>query len=327
MKGKTGRDPRALLVSTAVLGCCLMAAIVASSAYLRLTSIGIGCEPWPECYGKLATLQTTGIDLGTATGIARLLHRVSAMAVAFVVVFTLVLALARAPRNLGNVLMTIGLAVLTLVLAVVGRQSAGTVVPLIGLINLVGGFTMLALFGLLWARNRRSPNQQRQHRFGRAWLVPTLIVLALQVALGALVSVTYSAFSCSGLLACEVRSESLVAALAAFAPGVPLAIDANGRVLAPVGAAELQLIHRVLGLGLGGAIVLMGAHTAWGNVRMMQGWRLVVLGGGVAVLGVTMVSSGFALTAALAHNLAAAVLVLVLTTMAAGSYRKAPPAD
>jgi len=304
-----------------------MAAIIASSAYLRLTSIGIGCEPWPECYGKLATLQTTGIDLGTATGIARLLHRISAMAVAFVVVFALVLALARAPRNLGNVLITVGLAILTLVLAVVGRQSAGTVVPLIGLINLFGGFAMLAQFGLLWARNRHPLRQLSERRFGRIWLVPVLIAVALQVALGALVSVTYSAFSCAELLTCDMRSGSLPAALAAFTPGVPLAIATDGRVLAPVGAAELQLIHRVLGVGLGGAIVLLGACAAWGQSRKVQGLRLAMLGGGVTALGIAMVLSGFALIAALAHNLAAAALVLVLIVTAAGAYRIPPPGD
>lgn len=316
MSATPARDPRPLLARTAALGGWLMVAIVASSAFLRLTSIGIGCEPWPECYGRLATLQNTGIDLGTATGLARLLHRISAMTVAFVVAFALVLSLAaRAARTPGNIVTTIALTILTLVLAVVGRQSAGTVVPMVGLVNLVGGFAMLALFGLLWAANRTRSTDEVGSPLRRIGLAVILGVVVLQVALGAMVSVTYSALSCSGVFECHVQGDAVWKSLRAFAPAAPLAIDPSGRVLAPAGAAELQLVHRVLGVAIGAALVLVGAIAGARKSGRAAGTRIALAGAVVSLVGIVMVLSGFVLSAALAHNLVAAALVSLLALM------------
>lgn len=311
MKARSARHSQQLLARTAWVGVALMVAIVASSAYLRLTSMGVGCEPWPACYGRVGAAAASGIDLGTASGIARLLHRVSAMAVAFVAAFVLLVALTRPARTFGNVVTAVGLCLCTALLAIVGRQSAGSLIPLVGLVNLIGGFGMLVLFGLLWALNREGapaglPVAARPVAF-------TLIGLAMaQIALGALVSVTYSAPACSGLIACEAPAEGMTAALAAFQPSAPLTIDDAGRVLAPIGASSLQWLHRVLGWLLGAGLALGGVLLAvLGRRRRLGAW-IALLAACVAAVGTLMVISAYPLPAVMAHNLCAAALLFSL---------------
>jgi len=317
--GATG-SARPLLARTAVVGAVLMIAIIASSAYLRLTSIGVGCEPWPSCYGRVDAVVATGIDLGSATGVARLLHRVSAMAVAFVAAFVLLLALSRPLRRFGNVAAAAGLCLLTAVLAVVGRQSAGSLVPLVGLINLCGGFGMLVLFGLLWARNRDGdpvglPPASRPLAF-------VLIgAVAAQIALGALVSVTYAAPTCRGFIGCALPVEGIAAALAAFQPAAPLGVDAAGRVMAPLGAASMQWLHRLSGWTLGAVLVAYGAFVAMRGRR--AGAWLALLAVCVAGVGTAMVVSGYPLSAVMAHNLSAAALLLALVVVSVHARRRA----
>jgi len=316
--GRTRRT-RALLARTTVIGALLMVAIIGSSAYLRLTSIGVGCEPWPACYGQIGATAASNIDLTTATGIARLMHRVSAMAVAFVATFALVLTLTAPLRKVGNVAAAVGLCVLTAVLAVVGRHSAGSLIPLVGLVNLTGGFGMLILFGVLWAFNREHepfdiPKALRMVAFA---LVGTA---GVQIALGALVSVTYSAPTCSSFLGCDLPANGVTEAWAAFQSAAPLSVDDAGRVVPPIGASSLQWLHRVLGWLLG-AVLVAGGLLLCRLRRRRLGLGVALLAACVAGLGTAMVGSEYPLPAVMAHNLCAAVLLLTLVIASVRSRR------
>lgn len=314
------RGTRPLLARTAVVGAVLMTVIVASSAYLRLSSIGVGCEPWPSCYGRVDAAMTTAIDLSSATGIARLLHRVSAMAVAFVVAFALLLALSRPLRRRGNVAAAVGLCLLTAVLAMVGRQSAGSLVPMVGLVNLCGGFGMLVLFGWLWACNRGG-DPLGLPPASRSLALVLIVAVTVQIALGALVSVTYAAPACRGYIDCALPVDGVASALAAFQPAAPLSVDAAGRVTAPLGAASMQWLHRLLGWTLGAALVVYGAFVASRGRR--AGAALALLALCVAGVGTLMVANGYPLSAVMAHNLGAAALLLALVVLSVHARRRA----
>jgi len=312
---------RRLLARAGLLGCTLMAAIVLSSAYLRLQTIGIGCEDWPACYGRIQ--QAAGGDGAVARGaqsmlvtVARLLHRASAMLVAVVVAFVQLLSLTRVGRTRANLTIAIALVILTAALAVIGRASAGTLVPLIGVANLVGGFSMLALFCLLTLRNARTSAGPRVvHGAVRAFASSSLVLLAVHITVGALVSVTYSAPLCTGVLSCQRTAGNVLGSLAGLNPAAALGVDISSRVVAPAGAAELQLVHRALGLGLGGLLIALAALLVLKREQRGLGIAIALTAFAEALLGIYMVSTEFPLASALLHNLTAAALLVLLVSL------------
>ncbi len=304
---------RQTLARTAWVGCVLMAVIIAMSAYLRLRTVGIGCEPWPQCYGRL--LEPSAAGTVDAMWIARLLHRFAATAVALLAVLMLGLAMARSARTATNVIVSIVIIGLTTLLAVVGRQSAGSVLPLVGVVNLLGGFALLALFWLLWLRNARSDAAPLR---GRAVLAVMAVLLAAQIAVGALVSLSYSASACTGVLECATRLAAAAQALIDLPLSAPLELDAGQRIVAPAGAAELQLLHRSAGLVLGGILAACGVSIARRGEARGYGLSLEIVAVLEVLLGLGMVLSDFPLWAALMHNAGAALLLMILLSMLHG---------
>jgi cytochrome c oxidase assembly protein subunit 15 len=211
------------------------------------------------------------------------------------------------------------------VLAVIGRASAGTLVPAIGVANLAGGFSMLALFWVLVLHNAGARHEAGSRRRSvRAAVYALGLLLAAHVAIGALVSVTYSAPLCDGPLRCRDSSDGVLASLARLDPGAALAVDASNRVVAPAGGAALQLVHRTLGVGIGGMLIVLGAVLALEREARWAGAALALAALAEVALGIYLVSARFPLAAALLHNLIAAALLLLLVSLAfhAGSRRR-----
>lgn len=309
MSAAPPRDLRVLLARMGLVGCACMLAIALSSAYLRLSAAGIGCAPWPQCYGWFGLVPAHGIDLTTSIGLARLLHRLSAMTVAVITAFVLLLTLTKPLRNVGNVAVAVLLCVLTVLLAVIGRQTPGTMVPLIGVINLVGGFAMLALYALLWLTHRNAPARAGPGLL--AWLM--LALTTVQIATGALASVTYSAPACIGVLDCGVDPREALAAVFTLSPGEALRTDENGRVFMPDAGASLQWLHRSCGLALAATMLVHAIALRMRrdpNAGLSR--RIAALAAAEVLVAITMVVVRFPLFAALAHNLLAALLVVAV---------------
>ncbi|MCC6531593.1 MAG: COX15/CtaA family protein [Burkholderiales bacterium] len=308
--------PRRLLARAALLGCVLMAVIVISSAFLRLTSIGIGCADWPQCYGRLASASAAADPLPpAAVRVARLLHRFAAMLTGVLVLFMLIVSITRAGRTRANFGAALALCLATILLAAIGRSSAGTLVPLIGVVNLVGGFTMLLLFWLLWSTNASASGSTPAPVQVRLAAFALLAALLAQVAAGALSSVTYGVTTCSAPLTCATDSQGSLEALRSLTPSVPLQVE-DERVIAPKGAAELQLLHRYSGLALGAILIALGAWLLWVKRLRALAVALVAAAAAELLLGLAMVSGPLPLSAALAHNALAAVLLLLLAFLA-----------
>lgn len=167
----------------AALACALlMLAVTQLSAFVRLSSMGPGCEPWPACHAERpALVERHQPELAAAEAVsqARLAHRMVASTVLLAVVALLVLAFSAKPPLQREGRHAIALLLLASFLALLGRWSAGAPSPGVLLGNLFGGFLMFALsIRLAWpARESLLP--------GRLVAV-TLAVLVMQLALGAL---------------------------------------------------------------------------------------------------------------------------------------------
>lgn len=278
----------------------LMVATVVLSAYMRLRLSGLGCAPWPACYAQATAAP---LDAAAAQGVewARLAHRVVASLVLVLSMLLVLAARAMQPPAAGAMRSALVLLALTLALALLGVTMRGSTLPAVVLGNLLGGFLMLALaLRLAWPAAPTPPAM-------RALLLPALVLLLAQIALGAMSSALRGALACDDLGSCLQG--------AAAQPWHPGLLDPWRSDNVTTRLAWLQLLHRGLALAL--LPLLAGlALMLW---RALRRGAATVL---AALLALQMLLGNLAATAAsplpqvLAHNLSAALLLALLLRLA-----------
>lgn len=313
--------PSPLLARLALAASAVMLFVVVSSAYLRLAAAGLGCEPWPECYGapSMPGAHPRGGASSPLQFLARLGHRLAASAM-LLLVFAILVASLRRPRRHGDVVLALAMAALTAFLALLGISSSTGMAPTVALGNLLGGLALLACAWMLRARQAHPPrlgvSGPRHAPSLRFAAVAAVVLIAVQIGLGGLVSVKLAAAACPTLPGCE-GDFSPSEGLAAFDPfassPAPLPSDQG---------AALHLAHRLgalLTLGWLGAVAL-GARAYPGLRRPAAAAALLALL--QAALGAAMVKLAFPLPLALVHNALAAALLLVAVELAVRAARR-----
>ena len=308
MFGDIGR--MASLRKVALACVVLVLAITSLSAFLRLSASGLGCEPWPQCYGQSLRDRQQGAA-APATGIvtaARITHRVAAVVALLLIIMMVMNTWSKAPVLRREGTMVLGLLFLALFLAILGRWTAGAKVPAVVLGNLLGGFAMFALSWRLAESLARGPVAGDAAVSRWAWAGIALLVA--QVALGGMVNATYAGLSCPELIRCDMAGASWQALNPWQAPAFDPAAPTN-----PSGAL-VQWLHRIGALAVFAVLLPLGI-VSWRRGRRM-GAALVILLAVEAVLGVMLVRGALALPAALAHNIVAALALAATLSLAAG---------
>ena len=297
---KAGRLAR-LMGALAALAVALTLVVITVSALLRLAQAGLGCEPWPQCYG--ISLAAEWLAPVRAT------HRVSALAVALVVLMIFMLA-ASGGRAAARLAAIAGAALAMIVfLTGVGIITPGTRLPAVALANLVGGMTLFALLWWLFLE-ARGAGRRSTGSVGALALI-ALPLLVAQIGLGALAHATLSSASCPTLAGCAASDWLPQLSAAAFDPFRSVA-GVAGHSLPHADAAAVHMTHRVLALVV----------TAWLAMVAWRAWRAsVTRASGIAlaaalmlqvVTGALLVVLQLPLIAAVAHNVAASLLLAAL---------------
>lgn len=289
----------------------LVLAITSLSAFIRLSRAGLGCEPWPQCYTQGVHAARDGVTqpASAPVALARMTHRVVAVLALLLVIAMLMNTLAREPVLRSQGRLVLGLLALALFLAILGRWTTDAKVPAVMLGNLLAGFAMFALsWRLVLAatpRHGATPPQQGLARW--AWL--GLALLTVQIVLGGLLSAGHAGLSCPQLTGCDTGGASWQA----LNPWHELAFDptdATGRA-----GTLVHLLHRA------GAIVVAAVLLPLGVAAWRRGLRagalLLALVALQLTLGALLVLAGLPLAIALAHNVAAALLMAVLLGLTA----------
>ncbi|HET9977013.1 MAG TPA: COX15/CtaA family protein [Burkholderiaceae bacterium] len=290
-------DPRAvpnrtrLLRRAAWITVALLVAVTLSSAFMRHRSGGLGCSPWPACYGQPM------VEAAADVTVARVVHRLAA-SVVLVLVVVLALASWTAQPPLRREARVAGaLVVLAGGLAVLGAFTPGSRTPAVAIGNLLGGFVMLAL-AVRWLDTRRA--------LGGA-AVAVALLLVLQIAAGGWVSGAYAATSCASWTECLAQSG---------ASGWDRAPLDPWREAWPRGdGAILQLVHRV-GAAVTVVAVLALAALAWRRARRGAAAALVSMVALQAVLGASIAGPGAPLALVMLHNAVAAALLALTVRLA-----------
>jgi len=305
--------------------CAVMVLVITSlSAFIRLSKAGLGCEPWPQCYGQELRTQQQGepaAEVGTATAAARLAHRIIASSALVLVLVMVMAALASRPALWPQGRMALGLLLLALFLAVLGRWTANARIPAVTLGNLLGGFAMFALSVCMALAAGRTQASRVAHATAQApmvrwgWLAAA--VLVLNVALGGMVSAGNAGLSCAELSGCDLSQGSWQALDPWHEPRIDAAQPHH-----PAGA-WVHALHRAGGLAVVVVLLALGA-AAWRAGRRGAAAAVFGLLALQAALGVGLVLGSLPLGVALAHNVVAALLLAVVLGLATVGSRSAP---
>lgn len=283
----------------ALLLTALSLVILLVSGYIRLNSAGLGCSPWPDCYGQVLI---GGVYAHSDT--ARILHRAVA-STALLLGFVLAWQCLRPYPIQPPARYATALLVLMILLTLVGIWSADQHRVWASFINILGG-AGLVLFSwrtVLAAGDGHAPALRRRPA---ALLHAGLGTLGLTMALGALIGARYAAVACPMLTACGEVSWPAAAGWGALNPFARIAVAAS---LGDEGGVALHLLHRycavatLLLLGVGG-VQALGQPAARGSAGLLLALLLLQF-----ALGVVTVLSGLNLGLAIAHSVCASLLL------------------
>ncbi|MDK9704753.1 MAG: COX15/CtaA family protein [Sulfuritalea sp.] len=273
--------------------------ILLVSAYIRLNGAGLGCSPWPHCYGQLLV----GGPYQHSDA-ARILHRVvasSALLLGFVLVWQ-----CRRPQPIQPpARYATALLVLMIMLTFVGIWSADPHRAWAAFINILGGagLVLLAWRTTLAAGSEQAPAPRRRPA---ALLHAGLGTLALTMALGALIGARYAATACPFLPGCIDASWPAPAGWSALNPFTRVAVAA---ALGDEGGVALHLLHRycavatLLLLGFGALRALAQPATRPSAALLLALLLVQFVLGGLTIL------SGLNLHLAIAHSVCASALL------------------
>jgi cytochrome c oxidase assembly protein subunit 15 len=315
--------------------------VITLGAYTRLTDAGLGCPDWPGCYGKLtaplhdghvAELQQKFPDAQIEPHKAHneMLHRYIAglLGLAVLAIFIISQYIKRF-----RLLSAFILAVVIFQAALGMWTVTLNLLPLVVLAHLLGGFTLLSLLALLrmeiyWhqsnAQTAQLSNVQSEPLLTPllpfAYLV--LVILIGQIALGGWTASNYAAAVCYQLPFCEpgwVERFSLQSAL-----HVPLGHETYEFGVLPYEARmSIHVLHRmgaiVTLLTLGGFI-----FCCWHRVQTSLMKKMTFAVAGLLLLqftlGLVNVVAQLPLLSAVAHNVVAANLLMLLVVFVRQMY-------
>lgn len=305
----------------------LVVVLVSLSSYLRLDHSGIGCEPWPACYGNIGIagdapdvgdtyerlLEEARQPLSWATPVHRLVASILAL---LILSMTLLAYLRKSDRAITSALL-----VLTVALAWLGIYSEGLHSPAIVMGNLGGGFAMLGLLG--WMVLRPPTDAAKADKALRNWILLAIVTLCLQILLGGLTSANFAASACQTLPDCH----------GSYLPGSGLAtafdltrthdIGPTGLVLGGAERAAIHKLHRLAAV-LTLFAVAGAAALAWKRGRELRIWAYVAMALVATEFldGVSAILTGLPIAVAVAHNWLAALLLLALLKLLAEANTK-----
>ncbi|MGQ0522883.1 MAG: COX15/CtaA family protein [Betaproteobacteria bacterium] len=305
---------RLLLRRCAAAGVALILAVIVTSAYLRLTQAGLGCADWPDCYGASRALASAPIETSFSVTAMRLVHRIAAAGVGFVVIVIAALAFAARRSDAPALRLAGALAALTVSLAVLGRATPGAQIIAVTLGNLLGGMAMLAL--MEWLRLRASSAATAAPVKGALAILVGVAMIAFEIVLGAWVTANYAGASCTTFPHCHGKWWPPSVTLELMNPWHSVEPLPASALVADPARQGLNLLHRAAGaMVLAYWLALVAAigreSRALPAVMLTAALLLLQFAAGYAIVALDL-----PLALAVMHNALAALLVLAAVNAA-----------
>ncbi len=307
-----------------LFGTLLALCVVVLGAYVRLSDAGLGCPDWPGCYGALTVPQSeiaiqkaqeifphSNIEAGKAW--KEMAHRYLAGTLGLVVLSIFILGWRSRQYIKVSPLLPTALLLIIAFQAALGMWTVTMLLkPAIVSAHLIGGMTTLGI--LSWIAHRH----WGAFSIGRS-ISPTLklmvrgalLVLLAQVFLGGWTSTNYAALACTDFPTCHGAWMPDVDFKDAFHLVRELGQSANGGNLTLAALSTIQWVHRI-----GALVTFIYFSTLALALTKAPALRHAALL--LIALLLTQISIGIAnlilqlpLVLAVAHNLGAALLVII----------------
>lgn len=302
--------------------------VITLGAYTRLTDAGLGCPDWPGCYGQWIAPHSSvdvaqaqekypmeQIDSGKAW--TEMIHRYFAGSLGLLIfIFAGISFVERRRGKTWPVKVPLLLVVLVVWQALLGMWTVTLQLhPLIVMAHLLGGLAILG--GLTWWRAQLVQVSTVGRATGKAsfasrWIGLGLLLLIGQIALGGWVSANYAGMACIGFPTCNGqwwpawRWE-------AFHFFTPLGVSYEGGLLSNAQRISIQMAHRMGALLVVGywsfLIIYLWIQPIYHRLRILL-MGIILLFMVQFVIGMINVLALLPLTAAIAHNAVAALLLI-----------------
>nr|WP_148864733.1 COX15/CtaA family protein [Marinobacter fonticola] len=308
--------------------------VVMLGAWTRLVHAGLGCPDWPGCYGFLSVPQSaehiaiaearfpeTPVDV--SKGWPEMIHRYAAGTLGLLVFSLAGYAFRHRRQGLPwkHALFVAGFVVLQ---AAFGMWTVTLKLwPQVVALHLLGGFTTLSLLFLLTLRlrgQRAKTGAGLAHALARMkpWVVGALLLVIVQIALGAWTAANYAAVACTDLPTCQGEWWPQMDFRHGFDVTQAMGPNYLGGQLTNDGRVAIHVTHRIGALVLTVYLGLLLIRL-WPSARQAALDRWVTLAGGVLLaqvaLGVANVLLHIPLSIAVAHNALGAGLLLALVNL------------
>ncbi len=299
--------------------------VIVLGAYTRLTDAGLGCPDWPGCYGHLIVPKSTSaMPIVMHKAWTEMLHRYCAGILGLLMLAVAGLCFANAIRHGRSYFVLSFLIVAFLIYqAALGMWTVtDKLMPLTVSQHLLGGMIIISLLWLIYLKSRTRLSKgliSNRRSVAKKWPLLGLVLVFLQIALGAWTSTNYAALSCPNFPFCHANWYHQFDFRAAFNLIHPAGVNYEGGVLTMLARETIQMMHRlgalVVTIYLSFLAIYMLIKEKQNqkmrrSVHVMLYFLVLQLG-----LGILNVLFKLPLVIALGHNFVAVALLCSLTSL------------
>ena len=304
----------------------LALATVVLSSYVRLAESGVGCEPWPSCYGQYNISEAAqGVNVLTSQGatssyrLERVAHRLVTTSLGLIILTLFVFSRSGKYSQLLGKKLPLSLLIVTIVLSALGPFHPNQPLPILLMSNFVGGLLLVVMIYHLY---RRITPVHEIHMITP--LIPFLriglLIILLQIVWGGWTSSNFAGASCDNLFSCGISEQEDLNVIQAFNPIDSLQLENGNKVILESKMNLIQLLHHVLGViavVYFVLIVVMLMRSERGSDRRLAKDCLLVLSLiiGQFLLGISSLLLDLPMTLVLSHNFLTAILLIFISSL------------
>lgn len=304
----------------ALFGTLLTFVVIVLGAYTRLSDAGLGCPDWPVCYGKWMVPEVSSLPeyplIDTTKAWIEMIHRYAASFLGLVIVLLAGFSFFNRRKPESPFWLPMSLVILVIFQGLLGMWTVTLkLFPIVVMAHLLGGMTTLA--GIWWL-TLRLYNPSIQHAQDtlinnasslKRLAIFGLMILIVQMALGAWTSANYAALVCPDFPFCQGTALNSMPPLY-----FSKAFDFFQASLSLEARITIHVLHRLgalLTASILGCLVILCFKHHFKLLSIVIAFLLILQ----IILGIINIWALLPLAIAVAHNAIAALLLLALITL------------